>query len=280
MRLLLTTTLALSLLPAASALAQSCDATFSKKGNPVTGLKYTAMASIADLTIPNAIRQLRGVVMARGYDVLATEPDAGDLLMEMPQAANRRSFPLVAKATTSGGATTVELRANLRGGVFANTDSVKAEMCALLGALTGGAEGVAAAAAGENASAAGTAPTVMSAQMLADRVSKERDQNVNAIPLRYKDRAFTLDGMVAQVIRDGEQYSVIFDIIPWERKAIRTPGESQFKTDIVCVLASGQSVYALTLKPKSKVTLTGTYREYRASPLPSVLWLSECRPTK
>lgn len=280
MRLLLTTTLTLSLLPAAPVRAQSCDATFSKKGNPVTGLKYAAMVSVADLTTPNAIRQLRGVVMTRGYDVLATEPDAGDLLMEMPQAANRRSFPLVAKATTSGGVTTVELRANLRGGVFANTDSVKAEMCALLGALTGGAASIAAAAAGENVSAAGAAPTALSAQMLADRVSKERDRNVNEIPLRYKDRAFTLDGMVAQVIRDGEQYSVIFDIIPWERKAIRTPGESQFKTDIVCVLASGQSVYALTLKPKSKVTLTGTYREYRASPLPSVLWLSECKPAR
>lgn len=158
MRLFLTTTLALSLVPAASARAQSCDGTFSKKGNPVTGLKYTAVAGVADLTTPNAIRQLRGIVMARGYDVLATEPDAGDLLMEMPQAANRRSFPLVAKATTNGGVTTVELRANLRGGVFANTDSVKAEMCGLLGALTGGAAGVAAAAAGENASAAGSAP--------------------------------------------------------------------------------------------------------------------------
>ncbi len=82
------------------------------------------------------------------------------------------------------------------------------------------------------------------------------------------------------MLRDGDRYSVIFEITPWERKAVRLPGDSQFKTDIVCVLASGQSVYALTLKPKTKVKLTGTFADYRANSMPSVLWLSECKPAR
>lgn len=272
--------LALALVTVPAAHAQSCEATFSKKGNPVTGLKFTATANVADVSTPDAINQLRGIVLTRGYDVLATEADAGDLLLELPQTANRRSFPLVAKATTTGNSTTIELRANLKGGVFANADSVKSEMCAVLGALKGGAEGIAAANAGKSATGGGNAPTVMSAQMLADRLSKERDKNANEIPLRYKGRSFTLDGVVDKVLRDGDRYSVIFDITPWEKKALRLPGDSQFKTDIVCVLASGQSVYALTLKPKSKVTLTGTFADYREGPIPSVMWLSECKPAR
>ncbi|MCU0636316.1 MAG: hypothetical protein MUE41_15725, partial [Gemmatimonadaceae bacterium] len=146
--------------------------------------------------------------------------------------------------------------------------------------IKGGAEGIAAAEKGETAVAGGGAPTVLTAQTLADRVSKERDKDVNEIPLRYQGRAFTLSGRVKSVNRDGESYNVIFDIIAPEAKAVRLPGDSQFKTDIVCVLAKGQSVYALTLKPKANVTLTGTYLNYREHPMPSVMWLSECRPAQ
>jgi hypothetical protein len=274
------TTVVLTLLAASAVHAQSCEATFAKKGNPVTGLKFTATSSVPDVSTSDAINQLRGIVLARGYDVLATEADAGDLLLELPQTANRRSFPLVAKATSAGSTTTIEMRANLKGGVFANADSVKSEMCGVLAALKGGAEGVAAANAGRSATGSSATPTEMSAQMLADRLSKERDKNVNEIPLRYKNRSFTLDGTVERVVRDGERYSVIFDITPWDRKAVRLPGDSQLKTDIVCVLASGQSVYALTLKPKARVKLTGTYSDYREVPIPSVMWLSECTPAR
>lgn len=276
MRLLLTAASVL-LLPVASLAAQACEASFTKKGNPITGLKFSARHVVTELSTPDAINQLRGIVLAKGYDVLATEPEAGDMLLEMPQTTERRSFPIVAKATSEGGGVAVELRANLKGGVFAKEDAVRSELCAVLTSLKGGAEGVAAAAAGTTATGAGAAPTVMSAQMLADRVSKEHDKNVNEIPLRYKDRSFTLEGTVAQVFRDGNEYRVLFDITPWERKAVRLPGDSQTKTDIVCYLAPGQSVYALTLKPKSKVTLTGTFIEYKQFP-GSVMFLNNCKP--
>lgn len=279
MRLRLPIVFLAALAPLPTAFAQSCEATFVKKGNPVTGLNYTAHSTVSELATRDAVNQLRNIVLTRGYDVLASEPDAGDLLMEMPQSATRRSFPIIAKATIAGSVTTIQLRATLRAGMFANHDSVKAELCGLLAALQGGAAGVAAAQLSANTPAA-NAPTVMSAQMLAERLSTEHDRNVNEIPLRYKDRSFTLQGTVATVTRNGDSYSVLFDIQPWERRAVHLPGESQYTTDIVCLLAPGQSVYALTLKPKSKVTLTGTYREYRELALSAMMWLGDCRPVR
>jgi hypothetical protein len=112
---------------------------------------------------------------------------------------------VVAKATADAGVTTVQLRASLRAAVMTNADSVRSEVCGMLASLQGGKAGAAAAAEGERATGAGTAPTVMNAQMLADRLSKERDQNVNEIPLRYKGRSFTLQGVVSSVIRDGDK---------------------------------------------------------------------------
>jgi hypothetical protein len=270
----------LLMLQASSALAQSatetCESTFAKNGNPISGLRFTATHSVADVSVPNAINQLRGVALKRGYDVLASEPDAGSMLLENPQTANRRSFQLVAQATAAGQVTTVQLRANMRGGVFAKQEEVRTEMCGALAEIQGGRAGVTAATQGSTATAAGGAPTRMSAQILADRVSKERDQDVNEIPLRYQGRSFTLDGRIESVDRSGDSYRVVYEILSWEQKAVRLPGDSQFKTAIVCVLAPGQSVYALTLQKGKSVRLTGTYSNYRESP--SAMWLSGCRP--
>ncbi len=268
------------LVAAAPAVAQTCEATFAKGGNAITGLRYTATQSIADLSTPDAVNQLRGIVLARGYDVLAAEPAAGSLLMEQPQTADRRSFQIVAQATSERHIATVQLRANLRAGVLAKQELVRAEMCGVLAEIKGGSAGAAAATHGRTATAAGAPPTVLTAQTLADRLSKERDRDVNEIPLRYQGRSFTLTGAVDNVSRDGETYRVRFAILAWEEKSIRLPGESQFKTEIVCELAAGQSVYALTLKRRSNVRLTGTYSDYRSSPMPSVLWLSDCKPAQ
>lgn len=268
--------LVMLLLPGAPVHAQTCESTFAKNGNPITGLRFTSTQSVADLSTPDAINQLRGVVLSRGYDVLAAEPEAGSLLMEQPQAENRRSFQIVAQATTIAQVTTVQLRASLRAGMMVKQEDVRTEMCSVLAAIKGGSAGATAATQGRSATAAGAPPTVISAQILADRLSKERDNDANEIPLRYKGRSFTLSGSVDRVDRDGDTYRVRFAILAWEEKAIRLPGESQFKTDIVCVLAPGQSVYALTLRRRSSVRLTGTYAEYRESP--SLMWLSDCKP--
>lgn len=267
-----------ALLGPAPALAATCEATFAKKGNPITGLKYTALQSVNDLTTANAINQLRGIVLAKGYDVLATEAEAGSMLIEQPQTAERRSFPIVATATTEGSVTTVQLRASLRAGQFTKDDMVRSEMCAVLAQLQGGKPGIAAANSGRDAVQGGGAPTAMTAQALSQRLSAEFDKNAETIPLRYKGRSFTLSGRVEYVRKDGDTYRVQFEIMDPSRMVFKLPGQSTTKTDIGCLMAKGQSVYALTLKPKASVKLTGTYFDYRDVPYPPILWLSECRP--
>lgn len=267
-----------ALLGSAPALASTCDATFAKKGNPITGLKYTALQSVNDLTAANAINQLRGIVLAKGYDVLATEAEAGSMLIEQPQTADRRSFQIVATATTEGRVTTVQLRASLRAGQFTKDEAVRSEMCNVLALLQGGKSGIAAANRGREAAQGGGAPTAMTAQALSQRLSAEFDKNAETIPLRYKGRSFTLSGRVAYVRKDGDTYRVQFEIIDPSDMVLKLPGQSTSKTDIGCLMAKGQSVYALTLKPKASVKLTGTYHNYRDIPYPPIMWLSECRP--
>ncbi|MCU0886267.1 MAG: hypothetical protein MUC44_15275 [Beijerinckiaceae bacterium] len=263
---------------AAPTAASTCEATFAKKGNPITGLSYTALQSVNDLSTANAINQLRGIVLARGYDVLATEAEAGSMLIEQPQTADRRSFQIVATATTDGGVTTVQLRAKLRGGQFTKDDAVRGEMCDVLAQLQGGKPGIAAANRGRDAVQGGGKPTAMTAQALSQRLSAEFDKNAETIPLRYKGRSFTLSGRVAYVRRDGDTYRVQFEIMDPSDMVFKLPGQSTSRTEIGCLLAKGQSVYALTLKPKASVTLTGTYYDYRDVPYPPIMWLSECRP--
>ncbi len=267
-----------ALLGPAPAFAATCEATFAKKGNPINGLKYTALQSVNDLTTANAINQLRGIVLAKGYDVLATEAEAGTMLIEQPQTAERRSFPIVATATTEGSVTTVQLRASLRAGQFTKDDMVRSEMCAVLAQLQGGKPGIAAANSGRDAVQGGGAPTAMTAQALSQRLSAEFDKNAETIPLRYKGRSFTLSGRVDYVRKDGDTYRVQFEIMDPSRMVFKLPGQSTTKTDIGCLMAKGQSVYALTLKPKAGVKLTGTYFDYRDVPYPPILWLSDCRP--
>lgn len=269
---------AVALLVPAHAFASNCEAIFAKKGNPITGLKYTALQSVNDLTKANAINQLRGIVLAKGYDVLATEAEAGSMLLEQPQTADRRSFQIVATATTEGSVTTVQLQANLRGGQFTKDEAVRSEMCSVLAQLVGGKSGIAAANRGRNAAQGGGTPTAMTAQGLSQRLSAEFDKNAETIPLRYKGRSFTLSGRVAYIRKDGDTYRVQFEIMDPSEMVFKLPGQSATKTDIGCLLAKGQTVYALTLKPKASVKLTGTYHDYRDVPYPPIMWLSECRP--
>jgi hypothetical protein len=261
---------------ASAVLAETCEATFAKKGNPVTGLKYTAIHGLPDLSTADAINQLRGIVLAKGYDVLAAEPDAGNILMEMPQTANRRSVQVIGEATRDGNVTTVRMRANMRAGVFVKDDDMKSGMCGILAELQGGNAGAVAAARGKNATAGGGAPTVMTAQGLAGRVSNDADKNPDEIPLRYNGRSFTLSGRIENVRKAGDSYRVAYEIADLAAAGLRLPGQSDSVTPIMCLLAPGQSVYALTLKPKANVTLTGTYYDYRMGEF----WLSECRPAR
>lgn len=256
--------------------AGTCEDTFTKAGSPISGLRFIASVSIADLSPATAIGQMRGIVLPKNYDVLVEEPDEGSMLIEQPMSGSARAFPITVTAVQNGGVGTVRMEARLRAGMFVKEAPAMAELCSVLNQLKGGKAGLAAAATGRKAVGGNAAPVALNALAFSHQVSKDTERNSAAVPLRYKNKRFTIFGTVDYVIRDGEYYRVAYKVPnPWE-EAIRLPNTAPFKTDISCLMAKGQAAYALTLKPGKQIRLTGTWHEF--DEFKHVVWLMDCRP--
>lgn len=96
----------------AAAHAGACEDGFVKKGNFITGLRYSATQSVADLPPDVAINQLRGITARRGYQIIAAEPTVGSLLIEQDRQSNARGFPIEFAATQEKGLGTVRVEAS------------------------------------------------------------------------------------------------------------------------------------------------------------------------
>lgn len=276
MKMLAVAALVAAAIPSAAS-ATSCEESFVKKGNGVTGLKFTASVSVKDLTPASAVGQMRGIAITKGYDVLAEEPGEGSMLLEQPRTGKARSFPIVMSTVTAGSLGVVTLEAKLPATMFAPEDGARTEICSMLNQLQGGKAGLAAA--GRSTGAVSTvAPVTYVAQDLSQLLSKETQRSAEAIPLRYKGKTMIVTGTVDYVIKDGNQYRVAFKVLAPHELALRPPGLADFKTDISCLLANGQSVFALTLKPGKSIKLQGTYRDF--DQFRHVMWLDQCRPVK
>ncbi|MBO9517617.1 MAG: hypothetical protein J7493_06080 [Porphyrobacter sp.] len=266
-----------ALLFPAIAQAQTCEDTFVKGGNVISGSRFSASATIADLSPKDAIGQLNGIVLSQGYVVIAAEPEDGSLLFEQSMTRNARGFPLTATATAQGSATTVTVEAKLPRGMTASVDTAKSQTCQILGALKGGREGKAAAAKGLVAT--GTAsPIVTTAFDLSHQISKDTERNPAAAELRYQNRSFVLSGNVGELDKFEGDYGVLFDIPnPWE-EALQLPNAAPFKTDIICKMAPGQTAFYLQLKPDKSIKLSGDFDSFDSRH--HVLVLRNCRSAR
>ncbi len=261
---------------AGAAQAEGCADSFAKSGSPVSGLRFVARVAVPDLTPASAIGQMRGIALARQYDILVAEPEDGSMLMEQPMSGTSRAFPITVTATTSGGTGTVTLDAKLRAAMFVKDAAARDELCGMLNQLKGGRAGLAVAAAARTAVATGTRPLAMTALAFSHQISKDTERNAAAVPLRYKGKAFTISGTVDYIIKDGPYYRVAFKVPnPWE-ETLRLPNIAPFKTDVSCLMAKGQAAYALTLKPDRSVRLTGTWHAF--DEFKHIVWLDDCRP--
>lgn len=261
----------------ASAHAATCENSFVKGGNPLTGLRFTASVEVPGLIPASAIGQVRGIVLTKGYDVLATEPEGGTMLIEQPQVGRTRGFPITITATNVNGVGTVRMEAKLKPAMMTNSDAAKAELCGILNQVRAGPVGAAAATKGMAATATG-APLALSALLLSNQVSAEAERNPATIPARYQNKSFVVNGYVARVDAIQGTYSVLFDVPEPHKQALQLSRPTTFKTDIICRMAKGQSVYALQLKPGKSVKLSGVYADY--DDIGHTLVIKECRPTQ
>lgn len=259
-----------------TAFAATCEESFVKKGSPISGVKFTATVTVPDMTPVSAIGQLRGIVAAKGYDIMADEAAYGSMLIEQPQTGKARAFPITITATNDGKTGTVQMQANLRAAMIVKEADAKTELCGMLNQLKGGKAGLALAAKGKNAQTVQAAPLAISALAFSHQISKDTERNPAGVLTRYKGKSYTIDGTVSYVTKDGDKFRIGYDVPnPWE-EAIRLPNIAPFKTDIVCYMAPGQAAYSLQLKPKKGIKLTGIVEDF--DEYKHVVWLKDCRP--
>ena len=266
------------LFAASTAQASTCEETFAKKGSILSGMVFTASVTRTDLPPPVAIRQMRGIVAAKGYDIMADEADYGTMLIEQPMTGKARAFPITINAVQLGGSGTVTMEAKLRGGQTVKSELAMAEMCAMLNQVQGGKAGLAASKKGATATTVQAEVVKIDAQRLSQIVSKETERNAAGVLARYKGKQYTVTGSVAAVVKEGDKFRVDFRVLAPYEELLRTPDAAPFKTDIVCYMAPGQAGFSLQLKPGKGIWLTGSvvdFNQYR-----HVLWLENCRNAK
>ncbi|MCP9931202.1 hypothetical protein KBY82_10435 [Cyanobium sp. AMD-g] len=253
----------------------TCEDSFEQKGNPISGIRFHAEVTVDALSVPVAIRQLRGIAATRGYDILSEEADDGSMLLEQPRSGSARPFPIIATALAEQAAARVKLEAKLPAGMLAGAGGARNELCAMLNAVKGGPEGIAAAERSQGAvSSAG--PVVIDALVLSQQISQEADTNAASIPTRYQGKTFTIKGRVAHVAKDGGAYRIDYDIPRSTNDLVLKFGKFRFLTQISCLAAKGQGAYALSLRNGQGIQLTGQYKDY--DPPRHVMWFEGCRP--
>lgn len=253
-----------------------CEDTFKKTGNPMTGTKYDAVVRVENLTVAAAVAQLRGIAVAKKLDILSEDAANGAMLLEDPESTWRRAIPLVVGVTSEGSTARIQVTLKTNKGVFAKAEYVQGRMCELLNQVVGGEAGEAAATRGSEANATREIRKV-DATTFSRELARQTMESAASIPLRYKDRAFTLSGRVDYVIKNGDLYRVAFQI-PKPTSTIEIPGARTptFKIDISCMMAPRHAAFAVALREGEKVKLTGTYHDY--DEFKKVMWLKECGP--
>lgn len=253
----------------------ACEDRFSKAGNAFTGSKFSSTVTIADLSPADAIGQLHGIAVQRKLDILTEDAANGSMLLEDRASFRHKAIPYVISATREGDAVVLQLLVKLDKGAIAKADDARTEICGILSAVMGGDAGRAAAAAGSQVTA-DSAPRKVDALVLSLELAREAQASAESIPLRYKNRSFTVSGRVDYVIKDGAVYRVAFAIPEPNDMAIKPgPRDPHFKIDISCLMAPSQTAWAIALRAGEKVKLTGAYEQF--DQFKKVMWLGGCR---
>jgi len=249
---------------AAPAFADTCESSFQKKGNPLSGTTYTAAVTVPDLTVKSALGQMRVIAKNSNMDVVSEDADAGAMLIEDPQSAMHKTIPLIISATSEAGTGTVAMTVKLTPGAFAKADSMRAEMCRMLTQVKPGKAGEQLAATTPKASTVN-----ISASDFGFQLRSQNKENAAAIEPRYKGKIYSITGRVNGVLKSGGTYNTGFDI------PSSSAGIDFESVAITCAFAPSQAAYALALRPKEKVTLVGVVDHY--DQIGRVLWLKDCK---
>lgn len=255
--------------------AAGCEESFTKQGNPLTGTKYNAAVSVADVSVADAMAQLRGMAVEKKLDVLTDDVENGSMLLEYRESFRNKPIPYVVSVAEEGGGVSVSMLVKLNKGALAKTEDAKSEMCSMLNAVKGGEAGKLAARKGAGPDA-GQGPRAVDAFRWSMELARQTQDSAESIPLRNKGKAFTVSGKVDYVRKDGDVYRVAFDIPEPQASPLRLPGGPTFKIDVSCLMATKHAAWAVALRSGEKVKLTGVYSDFDS--IRKVIWLESCKP--
>jgi len=260
----------------ASASARAdCDSNFSKQGSIFTGAIYRSNVAIADVSVESAIEQLRAKAILEKMSVLSSDAASGSLLIEQRESGATRVIPMLISATNESGVTSVAMEVKLASGMLAKADDVRAEICGMLSAIKVGTSAEQAAAAARMA-AENAAPESMDALDLSMQLARQAHTNQSTINPRYRGQRFTLSGKVGFIMEDGDGYNIGFDIPDRLDMAISPgPNEPSYNVRLSCLMAPSELAYALSLRERERVKLTGVF--YKYDQFKKTAWLKDCK---
>ncbi len=255
--------------------AAGCEESFTKQGNPLTGTKYSASVSVADVSVADAMAQLRSIAVGKKLDVLTEDVENGSMLLEYRESFRNKPIPFVVSVAGEGGGVSISMLVKLNKGALAKSDDAKTEICSILSAVQGGEAGRRAALHGGEG-AGDAAPRQVDAFRWSMELARQTQESAESVPFRNKGKAFTVSGKVDYVRKDGDVYRVAFDIPEPGSSPLRLPGAATFKIDVSCLMAPKHSAWAVALRPGEKVKLTGVYSDFDS--IRKVIWLEGCKP--
>lgn len=262
---------------APTAWAGECETNFSKSGSIFTGTDFSSSVTVPDLSVANAMGQMRGIMIAEKMDVITEDAETGSMLVEQRSTNTLRAIPTLINVTGSGTAATVEMTVKTEKGQMAKQDVMRPYMCDLLAKLKGGKDGRAAAAQGARAKN-NDDTTIKDVYVFSREIAREAKGNAVAVTARHKGRKYGLKGRVDYIQEDGEDYNVSFDIPSQSEMLLRVPGDNEPRVGVACLFRPNQLANVLTFRKGDKATFTGTFLRY--DDMKRTLWLQNCVQTK
>ncbi len=260
-----------------TAWAGECEDNFSKSGNLFTGTDFSSSITVPDLSIANAMGQMRGLMIAEKMDVITEDAETGSMLVEQRSTNTTRAIPTLINVSSSGTAATVEMTIKAEKGQIIKQADIRPYMCDLLAKLKGGKEGRTAAAQGARAKN-NDDTTIKDVYVFSREIAREAKGNAVAVTARHKGRKYALKGRVAYIQEDGEDSNVSFDIPEQSEMLLQVPGDNEPRVGVACLFRPNQLANVLTFRKGDKATFTGTFLRY--DDMKRTLWLQNCVQTK
>lgn len=256
--------------------AGECENNFKKSGSVFSGVDFSSHVTVPDLSVPDALGQMRAIVVSAKMDVITEDATTGTMLAEQRSTNMARAIPSVITAVSEGGTTSVDFTVKLEKGQFSKADAIKTEMCRLLGMLKGGKAGKLAGAQGRKTQNANDT-TVKDVYVFSREIAAEAKGNALVVNARHHGRKYALKGKVDYIQPDGQDINVSFDIPEQSEVLLRLPNDPP-RVGVACLFHQNQMASVLTFRKGDRATFTGSFLRY--DDLKRMLWLESCVQTR